>query len=81
MFTRSNPDFNFLWVADVCWLSERDDAGYLMLEFSGLSVAVYVGVLTTGTLKLMGKDTEKSWRLKSIQLPPQMLTVEILVVN
>ena len=75
-FTLSKPAFNFLWVADVCWLSKRDDAGYLMS--AGLSG---VGVLSTGTLKLLGKSTEKSGRLKSLQLPPQKLTAERLVVN
>lgn len=36
---------------------------------------------STGTLKLLGKSTERSRRLKSLQLPPQKLTAERLVVN
>lgn len=76
-FAFSLPAFNFLWVADVCWLSRRATLMSIWCQL-GLS---WVGVLSTGTLKLLGKSTEKSGRLKSLQHPPQKLTAERLVVN
>lgn len=39
LVTFSTPAFNFLWVADVCWLSKQHDAGHLMSLLSVLSGA------------------------------------------
>lgn len=66
-FFTPKPAFNFLWVADVRWLSKRKDGGHLMS--ASLSEVGWVPVLSIRDLGALGKKYREQREIEVTPAP------------
>lgn len=66
-FFTPKPAFNFLWVADVRWLSKRKDGEHLML--ASLSEVGWVPVLSIRDLEALGKKYREQREIEVTPAP------------